>query len=108
MRVALVHDYLNQRGGAERVFSHIARAYPEAPVYTSLFDRRRTGDLVEPERVRTSFLQHVPLGKKYFRFLAPLYPAAFEAFDLRDYDLIVSSTTAWAKGVRVRPDAVHV
>jgi glycosyltransferase involved in cell wall biosynthesis len=108
VRVALVHDYLNQRGGAERVFTQIARAYPDAPVYTSLFDRGATGDLIEPERVRTSWLQHVPLGKRYFRFLAPLYPAAFESFDLRAYDLVVSSTTAWAKGVRVRPDAVHV
>jgi glycosyltransferase involved in cell wall biosynthesis len=108
MRVALVHDYLNQRGGAERVFAHIARAYPDAPVYTSLFDRRKTGDLIDPARIRTSFLQYVPLGKRYFRFLAPLYPAAFEAFDLGSYDLVVSSTTAWAKGVRVRPGAVHV
>jgi glycosyltransferase involved in cell wall biosynthesis len=108
MRVALVHDYLNQRGGAERVFSHIAHAYPQAPVYTSLFDRRKTGDLIDPARVHTSFLQYVPFGKRYFRFLAPLYPAAFEGFDLRAYDLVVSSTTAWAKGVRVRPGAVHV
>ena len=108
MRVALVHDYLNQRGGAERVFSHIARAYPDAPIYTSLFDRRATGDLVDPARVHTSLLQYVPFGKRYFRFLAPLYPAVFESFDLRAYDLVVSSTTAWAKGIRVRPDAVHI
>ncbi|HEY0798468.1 MAG TPA: glycosyltransferase [Candidatus Baltobacteraceae bacterium] len=106
--MALVHDYLNQRGGAERVFAHIARAYPDAPVYTSMFDRKTTGDLIEPARVRTSPLQYVPFGKRYFRFLAPLYPAAFESFDLSPYDLVISSTTAWAKGVRVRPDAVHV
>ncbi|HTV73471.1 MAG TPA: glycosyltransferase [Candidatus Acidoferrales bacterium] len=108
MRVALVHDYLNQRGGAERVFAHIANAYPEAPVYTSLFDPRTTGDLIAPERVRTSWLQQIPLGRRYFRFLAPLYPAVFESFDLSAYDVVVSSTTAWAKGVHVRPDAVHV
>ena len=66
------------------------------------------GDLVPARRVRTSFLQHVPLGNRYFRALAPLYPAAFESFDLSAYGLVVSSTTAWAKGVRIAPRAVHV
>ncbi len=107
LRVALVHDYLNQRGGAERVFAHIAAAYPDSPVYTALYERS-LADLVPPARVRTSFLQHVPGRRRLFRALAPLYPLAFEAFDLRGYDAIVSSTTAWAKGVRVRPGAVHV
>ncbi len=57
--------------------------------------------------MRTSFLQHVPLGRRFFRALAPLYPAAFEAFDFSGYDLIVSSTTAWAKGIIVPAGAVH-
>jgi glycosyltransferase involved in cell wall biosynthesis len=108
LKVALVHDYLNQRGGAERVFAHIARAYPEAPVYTALYDPRRTGDLVSPSRVRTSYLAKIPGANCYFRYLAPLYPRAFEHFDLSDYDTIISSTTAWAKGVVVPPGAVHV
>ena len=108
MNVALVHDYLNQRGGAERVFAHIARAYPDAPVYTALYDPAQTGDLVPPQRVRASFLARLPGANRYFRYLAPLYPRAFESFDLRGYDTIVSSTTAWAKGVIVPPGAVHV
>jgi len=58
--------------------------------------------------VRTSALQRLPGSGRYFRSLAPLYPAAFERFDLRGFDTIVSTTTAWAKGVRFRPDAVHV
>ncbi len=108
MRVALIHDYLNQRGGAERVFAHIARAYPDAPVFTALYDERQTGDLVAPERVHTSYLAKIPLANRYFRYLAPFYPRAFESFDLSAYDTIVSSTTAWAKGVRTAPGAVHV
>lgn len=108
MRVALVHDYLNQRGGAERVFAHIARAYAPAPVYTALFDAAQTGDLVDASRVHTSYLARVPGANRYFRYLAPLYPRAFEAFDLRGFDTIVSSTTAWSKGVIVPPGAVHV
>jgi glycosyltransferase involved in cell wall biosynthesis len=107
-RVALVHDYLNQRGGAERVFAHIARAFPDAPVYTSLFDPASTGDLVESSRVRVSALQRLPFAGRAFRYLAPLYPSVFEGFDLGAYDVVVSSTTAWAKGVRVRPGATHV
>ena len=108
MNVALVHDYLNQRGGAERVFAHIARAYPEAPVYTALYDPAQTGDLVDASRVRTSYLARVPAANRYFRFLAPLYPRAFERFDFSGFDTIVSSTTAWAKGVTVPPGAVHI
>ena len=108
MPTALVHDYLNQRGGAERVFAHFAREWPDAPVYTALYDERAVGDLVPPERVRTSFLQRFPLRDKLFRAYAPLYPRAIESFDLSAFDLVVSSTTAWAKGVIIRPDAVHV
>jgi glycosyltransferase involved in cell wall biosynthesis len=84
------------------------RAWPEAPVYTALYDERAVGDLVPPERVRTSFLQRFPFRERAFRAYAPLYPRAFEAFDLSAYDLVVSSTTAWAKGVIVPPSAVHV
>jgi glycosyltransferase involved in cell wall biosynthesis len=108
VNTALVHDYLNQRGGAERVFAHFANAWPDAPIYTALYDERAVGDLVARTRVHTSFLQHFPLRERAFRAYAPLYPRAIESFDLSRYDLVVSSTTAWAKGVITRPDAVHV
>ena len=58
--------------------------------------------------MRTSYLARIPFANRYFRVLAPLYPRAFEAFDFSGFDAIVSSTTAWAKGVRVPPGAVHV
>ncbi len=90
------------------MFRHVADLYNEAPVYTSLYDERATGDLVAASRVHTSGLARIPGARRYFRFLAPFYPAAFERFDLSDYDTIVSTTTAWAKGVRFRSDAVHV
>jgi glycosyltransferase involved in cell wall biosynthesis len=108
VKLALVHDYLNQRGGGERVFAHMARAFPEAPVFTALHDPAQTGDLVDPRRVRTSGLQRMPFVRHYFRYLAPLYPGAFERFDLSEFDTILSSTTSWAKGVRVPTGAVHV
>jgi len=108
LNVALVHDYLNQRGGAERVFAHIARAWPDAPIYTALYDEYVTGDLAPPSRVRRSYLARIPLANRYFRALAPFYPRAFESFDLRGFDAIVSSTTSWAKGVIVPRGAIHV
>lgn len=76
-------------------------------MFTSLYSPA-LADLVAPQRVRTSFLQRLPLHDRYFRALAPLYPAAFERFDLAAFDTVVSSTTAWAKGVITRPDATHV
>lgn len=86
----------------------MARAWPDAPIYTALYDERAVGDLIPAARVHASLLSHIPGANRNFRYLAPLYPRAFEAFDLRAYDLVVSSTSAWAKGVRIRPDAVHV
>lgn len=108
MKVALVHDYLNQRGGAERVFAKIAQAWPDAPIYTALYDERVAGEAFPAQRVRATYLARIPGANRYFRALAPLYPRAFEAFDLRGFDAIISSTTAWAKGVRVPPESVHV
>ncbi|GAC1502002.1 MAG: glycosyltransferase [Vulcanimicrobiaceae bacterium] len=90
------------------MFAHIARAFPGAPIYTALYDAKKTGDLVQGHPVHTSWLARVPFANRGFRALAPLYPNAFESFDLRGYDTIVSSTTAWAKGIRVPPDSVHV
>jgi glycosyltransferase involved in cell wall biosynthesis len=108
VKVALVHDYLNQRGGAERVFAQIAKAWPEAPIYTALYDERVAGDAFPANRVRRSYLARIPMANRYFRALAPFYPRAFESFDFSGFDAIVSSTTSWAKGVRVPPGAIHV
>jgi glycosyltransferase involved in cell wall biosynthesis len=108
VNVALVHDYLNQRGGAERVFARMAQAWPQAPIYTALYDERTFAAEFPPRRVRRSYLARIPYANRFFRALAPLYPRAFESFDLSAYDTIVSSTTSWAKGVRVSRDAVHV
>ena len=63
MNVALVHDYLNQRGGAERVFAHVAGAWPEAPIYTALYDERALGDLFPARRIRASYLNRIPYAK---------------------------------------------
>lgn len=107
MKIALVHDYLTQRGGAERVFELLCKRYPHADIFTSLYDPERTIDLGE-RLVRTTVLQNIPGAKKYFRLMAPFYYSAFRALDLQDYDLIVSSTSSFAKAVRKKPGAQHI
>lgn len=107
MKVALVHDYLTQRGGAERVFELLCKYHPEADIFTSLYDPERTIDLGD-RAVKTTFLQNIPGASKYFRLLAPLYFSAFRALDLTDYDLIISSSSSFAKSVRKRPGAKHI
>ncbi len=108
MRVALVHDYLNQYGGAERVLEALHQLYPDAPIFTSIYDADVMPDHYREWDIRTSFMQSLPGWRKHFRRYFLLYPSAFESFDLSDYDLIISSSSAYAKGIIPRPGAVHV
>jgi glycosyltransferase involved in cell wall biosynthesis len=107
-RVALVHDFLLDLRGAERVFASLCEAWPEADVFTAVYDARGTEGRFAGRRPRTSFLQRVRPTARTFRPLLPLYPHAIESFDLRSYDVVISSSSAWAHGVLVDPGAVHV
>lgn len=107
MKIALVHDYLTQKGGAERVFELLCQQYPDADIYTSLYDPERTIELSD-RLVQTTFLQKIPGATRYFRLMAPLYFPAFRALDLQGYDLIISSSTSFAKSVRKKPGAIHI
>src|SRR5436190_3613672 len=107
-RVALVHDFLVDVRGAERVFSAICDVWPRADVFTAVYDERGTEGRFAHRRIHTSFLQRLRPTARTFRTLLPLYPYAVEAFDLRDYDLVISSASAWAHGVIVDEQAVHV
>lgn len=107
MKVALVHDYLTQQGGAERVFEMLCRFFKQADVYSSVYDRQSTVD-IQGHSIRTTFLQKAPGAKKNFRMFAPLYYSAFRQLDLNQYDLIISSTSSFAKGVKKRPGAMHI
>lgn len=107
-RVALVHDFLLDLRGAERVFSAICEAWPEADVFTAVYDERGTEGRFAARTPRASFLQRVRPTARTFRPLLPLYPHAIESLDLRGYDLVISSSSAWAHGVLVDPGAVHV
>src|SRR5438132_4211801 len=108
MRVALVHDWLNQNGGAERVLEVLHDLYPDAPIYTSLFAPDRVPDDYRSWDIRTSFMQRLPAAKAHHQPFLPLFPLAFRAFDFSGYDLIISNSSGFAHGVRVPPDAVHI
>ena len=107
MKIALIHDYLTQRGGAERVFELLCKHFPEADIYTSIDDRHNTIDLGD-RPVHTTFLQNIPATRKYFRLFAPFYYAAFRSLNLKKYDLILSSSASFAKGVQKHPQAIHI
>ncbi len=107
MKIALVHDYLTQLGGAERVFELLCRLFTEADVYSSVYDPENT-IIMDGRLVKTTMLQKIPGAKKRFRLLAPLYYSAFRQLDLQEYDLIISSSSSFAKGVRKRPGAMHI
>lgn len=108
MRVALIHDYLNQYGGAERVLEVLHELFPDAPVYTSIYDAEAMPASYRLWDIRTSWMQGLPGWRRFFRHYMPLYPSAFEGFDLSQYDLIVSSSSAFAKGIIPPPHARHV
>src|SRR3982751_1876617 len=107
-RVALVHDFLLDLRGAERVFAAICDAWPEADVFTAVYDESGTEARFADRAPRASFLQRLRPTSRTFRALLPLYPYAIESLDLRGYDVVISSSSAWAHGVIVDPGAVHV
>jgi glycosyltransferase involved in cell wall biosynthesis len=107
-RVALVHDFLVSLRGADRVFLKMCDIWPEADIFTTVFDEQATEGRFEGRNVHTSFLQRLHPTRRTFRALLPLYPAAVESFDLSSYDVVVSSSSAWAHAVLCDERTVHV
>jgi glycosyltransferase involved in cell wall biosynthesis len=107
-RIALVHDFLLDLRGAERVFSALCDMWPAADLFTAVYDEHGTEGRFSGRAVHTSFLQRLRPSTRTFRALLPLYPAAIESFDLSGYDLVVSSSSAWAHAVLCDEHTVHV
>lgn len=105
--VALVHDYLNQRGGAERVVLSMAAIWPEAPIYTSIYRPESTFEGFRERSVRTSWVDRLPVDRS-FRALLPLYPAAMRDLGTIEEDIVISSSSGWAHAVRTAPESVHI
>ena len=109
MRVALVHDYFASLGGSEAVVLALRQLFPEAPLYTLFADKRHlNGGVLDEVEGRTSFLQRMPGIEDRYWLYYPLFPRAVESLDLREYDLVISSSHGWVKNVRTAPGSLHI
>lgn len=108
MRIAIVHDFLNQAGGAERVLAALHRLFPDAPIFTTIVDRNVLWASLQDADIRSSWMQRLPGVLHHHRRYLPLYPRAIESLHLADYDFVISSSSAFAKGALTAPSAYHV
>jgi glycosyltransferase involved in cell wall biosynthesis len=108
MRIALVHDYLVQNGGAERVLSCFCELFPDAPIYTLIHNPEAMHGNFSNRDIRVSFIQKIPFAKKRHRAFPLVMPLAIEQFDFSDYDLVLSDSSSFAKGAITGPDTLHI
>lgn len=107
MKVALVYDRVNKWGGAERVLLALHDLFPDAPLYTSVYDKEKA-TWANVFNVKTSFLQNLTFASSHHELLAPLMPMAFESFSFDEYDLVISVTSEAAKGIITKPGTMHL
>jgi glycosyltransferase involved in cell wall biosynthesis len=108
MKVALVHDHLAQDGGAEKVLKVFAEMFPEAPIFTLLCDQKNADKYYRGRNIQTSIIQRLPGGIKHYQWYMPFMPMAVEFFDLSNYDLVLSDSASFAKGVITKPETLHI
>lgn len=108
MRIAIVHDWLNQIGGAENVLITLKEMYPEAPVYTAMYDAATMPAAMRRWELRTSWLDRLPGIYRRHQLFLPLYPIAFEGFDFSEYDVVISNKSGFCHGIVTPPETLHV
>lgn len=108
MKIAVVHDYFTQLGGAEKVAEELYNMFPSADLYATVALKNKMPESIRDVPVKTSWMQHLPGMATLYRLYFPLYPFGVSALDLSAYDLVVSSSSGYVKGVRVSPHAIHV
>jgi len=108
MKIAFVHDYLVQYGGAERVLECLCELYPYAPIYTIVYNKDAMHGVFENKRIYTSYLQKFPFARKRHRIFPLLMPPAIEQFDFSLYDVVVSDSSSYAKGIITGPETLHI
>ncbi len=108
MRVALVHYWLTNMRGGERVLEAFCEMFPQADIFTHVVDRSKLSDTLNHHEIKTTFVSKLPFAKSQYQKYLPFMPRALEELDLSDYDLIISSESGPAKGVITRPDAFHL
>jgi glycosyltransferase involved in cell wall biosynthesis len=107
MKIAFVYDRVNKFGGAERVLLALHKVWPDAPLYTAVYDKKRTA-WADVFKVRPSFLQHIPLARRHHELFPWLTPMAFESFSFDEFDVVLSVTSAEAKSIITKPGTVHI
>ncbi|MBQ5999369.1 MAG: glycosyltransferase [Treponema sp.] len=108
MKVAIVHDWLVNYGGAELFVEYLLELYPDAEIFTLVYDKKRLGNHFQNCKIHTSSIQKLPMASKLYTKLLKFMPAAFESFDFSGYDLVISSSSSCAKGVITPPYVPHV
>ncbi len=108
MKLALVHDWLNQLGGAEDVLEALVSLYPAAPLYTSLYARDKMPAHWQNWEIRTSFIDRLPFAHRKQQLYFPLYPTAFEQFDFRAHEVVVSNKSGFCHGIVTGPETLHI
>lgn len=108
MKVAIVHDHLAQNGGAEQVLKVFCELWPDAPVYVVVHDPKNADPYFLKKDIRTSFIQRLPFGVKKYQWYFPIMPTAVESYDLSGFDVVLSTSSSFAKGIVTRPETIHV
>ncbi|ADW71519.1 glycosyltransferase [Granulicella tundricola] len=108
MKIAMVHDYFTQMGGAEKVAEELYNMLPGADLFATVALKDKMPESIRDVPVTTSWMQNLPRMRDLYRLYFPLYPFAVSSLDLSQYDLVVSSSSGYVKGVQVAPDAIHV
>jgi glycosyltransferase involved in cell wall biosynthesis len=108
VKVALTTDWMDTYGGGERVLHQLHLMFPEAPIYTAVYDEAKTLPALRGADVRTSFIQRIPIVRGSHMAFLPLMPMAFEEFDLSEYDVVITTSSACAKGVITRPGTLNI
>ena len=108
LRVAIIHHWLVTMRGGERVVEALCEMYPEAEIFTHVYVPERVSDTIRGHKIHTSFIDRLPRARRFYQWYLPLMPLALERFDLRGFDLVISSDSGPVKGVVTSPDTVHV
>lgn len=106
-KAALVHEWIVNFTGSERVLKSISENFKKAPIYTTVYNKEKVPQFAN-RIIRTSFIQKFPLGIKYYQYFYPFMPYIFESFDFSDFDLVISDSHSCAKGILTNPDTCHI
>ena len=108
LKVAIVHDFLTQIGGAEKILETFVEIFPKADIYMMLYDMKIVDKLLPNKKINTSFLQNYPFCPRKYKYYLPLMPKATESYNLDSYNLVLSITSAFAKGVKTNKNTIHI